>query len=917
MVVVVVVVVFFRPRRRQQQRGRRQRQQQLSIFPTNGFWGFCPVLPRPAPPRCMSFAPGPQLSLRGSSTSSSSTTTNTNTTSTKNGSGGEEARGTEGEDAPPPAFTRVVALEGKAVGGRKRKRGEIETDQMKEDAASVAGSAQSDAKRHKVDELDKKIAEMVDDIKAKGAEIEAKGNKIAEISKEITGYTKSLLQPGANAEAIKAVVSELKEERTKLEAQQTELKAQQAELKDQQEELKKQRDDAKKQRDQAQASSSRSAAAAAVSAPGATSSSPALTAAQVAQQHLSSATSLHWPSLDAVKLQPASVPDTNAHAGKLKAAASAAAVPGTTKYTALLDRLVAPGQPISKGMRISEFEGASGSMCVVLLGPSGSGKTRKALELLREKGGLFLSYRDANDKNLGSWALTRVLNARRLVERMAHVEWTTVAVQGVDAGVSSVFTKRRDAIHFAVKCVLAAYGFVYSAWLAELKSHSHLRKPTEIPHTKWLLAQLFPVEFFGVDIFETLALDLFTKLSPLDPQAFSNGDMPRGPFVIDEAQVFGKALENMFNTQQNRASPRPLLSAVISGVREATGLFPIICGTGLSLATEFKPITSAMATSDMARFVFHDFPPLDKTEVRALMVRLLACENDPHLDEACEWLVGRPRWTTNFIERALEENRTVSQLLPEYVQQMTDPEERIFRGPAFFIKQVALKPGELTVRGTRVTNPYESLLMDAYWVSLGLPDRLARSPALIEIGIGYAQPVPKREEDEPGVDARVKAEALVLEAARRFRALLPQAGAESLLDVQDSDAELGKRFEYVAAERVLASLLKGPLEANPLLGGIEAALPAAFQGEWEMPAWRCGKWALAGAEAFPDDVLKAVDPRAAVLRVWFPDNHAGPDVWALVRSADGTRVMLILIQVKLAAKVGVADALLTVDPAKL
>ena len=82
-----------------------------------------------------------------------------------------------------------------------------------------------------------------------------------------------------------------------------------------------------------------------------------------------------------------------------------------------------------------------------------------------------------------------------------------------------------------------------------------------------------------------------------------------------------------------------------------------------------------------------------------------------------------------------------------------------------------------------------------------------------------------------------------------------------------------------------------------------------MRGGREVPAWRCGRWALAGADVFSDEVPKAAMPDAEVLRIWFPDNNACPDACAFVRSEDKTRPVLVLVQVKLSVKFGIQHAL--------
>jgi hypothetical protein len=637
---------------------------------------------------------------------------------------------------------------------------------------------------------------------------------------------------------------------------------------------------------------------------------PSTSPTEIAKAFLSEK-KMNWPSLDSIKLPIAST--EGQHASAIGSAA-AAAVPGTTKYSALLDRLTGEEILTSKGKKVSEFGGTkTGELCVALLGPSGSGKTRKLFEFLREFHGTYLTYKDDSGKNPGSRALTNVLSVESIERFLAHVDWWNESED------IRVFRKRRVAIEFGMWCVLVAYRSVHDEWLAAVKAQGAIGEKIEkIPPSAWLLAQLYPENFLGSDIFRDLAEHLFATVSLATN--WNRSMVLVEPCVIDEAQVFGKMLPKSFNAKGDERDPRPLLSAVISGVNKALGRLPIISGTGLSLVTEWKSIVPHAADDPTYRFVFHDFRTLTEEEVRNLLVRLLNCKDDPALNDACSWLAGRPRWTTNFIERALMQDKTVSELLPSYVTEMTDPESAgsVLRTPTSFIRRLREKPDDFQMLGKLRGNPYRSMLMDAYWLSMGGGARVSRSPRLVELGIGYAQPIPKVDIPDPGVDAYIGAEPLILETARRYRERVSNSETQFLLQVQDSNADLGKRFRYVTTERVLRALFQsGPLESSVVLGTFGQKVPDSFKGEWEMPAWCFGKWAQSGAEAFPSCMLDALDPKKDVLRVWFPDNLAGPDAVVVVHNKDKTRVMLILVQIKLALSVDRDASLLTVDPSLL
>ena len=608
-------------------------------------------------------------------------------------------------------------------------------------------------------------------------------------------------------------------------------------------------------------------------------------------------------------MKPAQVPANNVHLNKLLAT-DMKAVPGTDSFSMLYFGLSSRSPTLSNGKPLAEFSNVlSGGDCIVLLGPSGAGKTRKLFELLSTHHGYFLSYRGANDKNPGSHALAKVLSPALLQSTLAQVDWVSVQPS------RAVYDQRRRAVHFAVKCVLAAYVFVYHEWCAKLGSAFRRGSMTAF---QWLLVQLFPNHFFGDDIFATLALELFEKC---DPMISISIDRPQGFLcAIDEAQVFGSILVDSFNTQDPRTSLRPLLSPVISGVEEALGRFPIICGTGLSLSTEWRSIVSRQATKDdLARFVFCDFPPLEVDQVRKLLLSLLNCERDARFAEAAEWLSGRPRYTTYFIETAIEKNLSVSELLDNYVAEMTLPPSRAVVGssrtPAQAFERLGAEPAEFKVVGTLVANPFESALMDAYWVSQGLMDRLGGNPALIELGLGFAGLVDTAVSN--GIDGRLVSEPLVLESAFHFRAQLSRFGERTLQQVQDSDSEMGSRFEYLATERIVQCLTKGPLQDCALLGDLGKSLPPKFQGIWEVPSRRCGRMAFTGDDGVFEWFSDVLDPLSSTVRSRFPGNFAGPDALVVLSDSDHKRVLILSIQEKFRDNVDVTSALLTTDLSKL
>jgi len=391
--------------------------------------------------------------------------------------------------------------------------------------------------------------------------------------------------------------------------------------------------------------------------------------------------------------------------------------------------------------------------------------------------------------------------------------------------------------------------------------------------------------------------------------------------VLDEAQVLGTQMRDMFmSAQVGHSSLRPLLSPVLSGVRSALGVSPIVSGTGLSLVKEWKSITSGVAARVQAKeFVFTDFRALTADEVEAVLSSYLDVTGQTRLREAAEWLSGRPRFVATFVEEVISGDTTVDAHLDVYRDAMLAEGPSASRHPprtvgSMWARLRTLERAEIEAMGTTVRNPYDAALVDAYWVSRGVHVVRPDNPALIEFGIGY----PRVVEQEPYVTGDVTFEPLVLEAAARCRARLAEPEfVEPFRRSSGLTQDIaGKYLEYAVGDALFPGLVPADagLETSALLSGV--AVPPALWGKWERPVRWCGRVAYTGGDlyAWLDLALK---PTWNGARIMYPDNLAGPDIVAVLRDSTHKRVVVVFVQVKFEKRVDADAAVLTLDPAKL
>lgn len=332
-----------------------------------------------------------------------------------------------------------------------------------------------------------------------------------------------------------------------------------------------------------------------------------------------------------------------------------------------------------------------GLRATVVLGPSGCGKTKLMLKFLSQRRGNYFcadgKYSSRDIKAIG-------LKLATIFEEEEYA--------GGDAADDAVFHKnawkRLRVAHEAIRALLLARQFVYEHW-------KHIFKTPE----DWLWVQLFPTFYFCErDVFQDLSMALLTeadvyelgreKIEPV-PQVFDEAQVM---FAIGESQQTGlgvflapsmEIMSDAVSTPFERLAMREEMKAnggyrrrsIRRGRRTFldelvryldTTVPAIYAGTSVRLLSMQRSLTSSYFTIEGVDRFFLNFIPFSLEAVKATLVKFLNVPVGNELDHACRWLVGRPRFTLEFIQSYMHENLTsvdgFKKNFAIYVKRMTE-----------------------------------------------------------------------------------------------------------------------------------------------------------------------------------------------------------------------------------------------------
>ena len=342
----------------------------------------------------------------------------------------------------------------------------------------------------------------------------------------------------------------------------------------------------------------------------------------------------------------------------------------------------------------------------IVLAVSGAGKTRMLLELLYSSFGYYFTSK-SSEKDFGSGDLA-------LCQRYCDDNPQLEKVKGA--------IKLLYFVRAAVCNYLMENGF---------------KKPWQI-----LLAQLHPVAFFGIDIFEHV-LESLLKESFIDTR-FEN---PYRFVAIDEVQILVESLAKF--SLPGSKSLRPFFSPLVH-FSKTMQVFPqfILSGTGIN----FEFLKEAMESGTMKRNLvtdyqtISDFHPLSKSEVEKYATRYLKDQKVAQTDEIVSRIAsfklchGRPRFLAYILDGYME-SKDVDFAIGEFVSGISAMDSNIF--PLRFFKRDLdnnINTLNRIIGNDTLLRIIRDALLDAIWkgtVKFELTDEAGA--AAIRYGLGFGE----------------------------------------------------------------------------------------------------------------------------------------------------------------------------------
>ena len=284
----------------------------------------------------------------------------------------------------------------------------------------------------------------------------------------------------------------------------------------------------------------------------------------------------------------------------------------------------------------------------LILAVSGAGKTRMLLELLYSNFGYYFTSK-SSQYDFGSGDLNR-----------CHT-YCDSHPEKVESAIHLLYFVRAAVCNY-----LMEKGF---------------KKPWQI-----LLAQLHPVAFFGVDIFQYV----FTTL--LKEQVFyTRGNVEHFSFVaIDEIQIFVESAD-AYNVSFSRN--RPFFSPLVK-ISKKMGIFPhfLLSGTGINFAYVKEAMEScAMKGQQRTGYeVVSSFHALSREDIKIYTTQFLQEHHVLEVNEivsritAFELCHGRPRFVAYILDGYME-SKDIDVAIGKFVSGISTVDGQIF--PLRFLKR--------------------------------------------------------------------------------------------------------------------------------------------------------------------------------------------------------------------------------------
>ena len=253
--------------------------------------------------------------------------------------------------------------------------------------------------------------------------------------------------------------------------------------------------------------------------------------------------------------------------------------------------------------------------------------------------------------------------------------WTFFAVKSIPDGLDRLSVKGNDGEQLSLLNMNTIRERLGVLLFVRSKIHNYVteQKRRTISPYEWLLLQLYPIYFFGHDIFAEVSKMVIIGQQDIDLRQWGSAlylemdSLGRDvvPF-IDEAQELLKEGKDLFLTSDGSES-RSMYYAILRALTYMSNFTclgsPILSGTGLSiddLQSQSASGGAGKASVSKGRLYFSGFQTLDNAAVKMYIRSFLHVDEgvkDDVIDHMAKWLRGRPRWTASFIETFLGPRR--------------------------------------------------------------------------------------------------------------------------------------------------------------------------------------------------------------------------------------------------------------------
>jgi hypothetical protein len=595
------------------------------------------------------------------------------------------------------------------------------------------------------------------------------------------------------------------------------------------------------------------------------------------------------------------------------------------------------------GMLKDLIEMMPNSMCTIFA-VSGQGKTRLACEALCQRFGLLLVTRQRG---------VMTLNPSSADVPTAIGEMVDLVTKEADEETrESIVTHRVAALLLARVLVLER--------LFEVTDN-------KLTPYQWLLAQMYPEQLLGEDVFEEVRRRIVVGSNPLSfmhSMAFAAGRVrslqKRQPLLVflDEAQLLTGLARDRFPSATKTAVKRDLFSAFAKALEACTEAaaghltHATLSGTGVTMSQLLDQVGSAMAkpgSTTHEETTFTSFEWSDSSDKAlqflALLADLTVLDKDI-VTHVSGWLVGRARWAAAFATQWLQvcdagaagdgyaqfpffdksappdgsPSLALHLALDRFVGDMTEPleayqpESDSSETPRGVVAKMKTTK-ERTLLLLELTRAAHAFACSGAQVQMSAREEL-NIVQLVELGVCCLTPLAtKRGARNESLSQRVSlAEPLIVEAVVRAKSWAELTSR--VMGDQATASSRGVAFEYCATPLVDAIFSSKVAMED---AKFPASIPPDLKGAWRRGRSSCAvilrpcaepsemdKWASASRTARFDG---QVAPMAA------PSTTFGADlvVWARKCTDLGT-LRWAFVQMKMAKSAKLTEAFRTVDP---